>query len=96
MEVDEDGDEDDEEMDQEPSSEAGEPQTPKAKKTGKKKKKAKHRKSELNMEALTNEQAALAALESNQILHLRLRKKYYAEGLNFIRQMESAMCVLII
>lgn len=101
MDVDEDGegdeDEDeDEEMDQEPSSEAGEPQTPKPKKKGKASKKTKRtkpRRSELNMEAMTNEQAALAALESNQILHLRLRKKYYAEGLNFIRQVEGAMCV---
>lgn len=96
MDVDEDDNEDkDEEIDQEPSSEAGDPQTPKPKKKGKAsrkmKKKKKHRKSELNMEALTNEQAALAALESNQMLHLRLRKKYYAEGLNFIRQVEGAM-----
>ena len=69
------------------------PQTPKTPKTKKKFKKLKPRKSELNMEALTNEQAALAALESNQILHLRLRKRYYAEGLNFIRQVEGAMWV---
>lgn len=98
MDVDEDNEDDDEDedMDEEPSGEAGEPQTPKPKKKGKaprKTKKKKHRKSELNMEALTNEQAALAALESNQLLHLRLRKKYYAEGLNFIRQVESAMYV---
>ncbi|KAM6490435.1 hypothetical protein JOM56_014108 [Amanita muscaria] len=38
-----------------------------------------------------SQQAALAALESNQMLHLRLRKKYYAEALNFIRQIEAAM-----
>jgi condensin complex subunit 1 len=48
------------------------------------------RKSELDMAALTDEQAALAALESNQLLHLRLRKRYYAEALNFIRQVEEA------
>ncbi|KAH9953728.1 hypothetical protein BGW80DRAFT_1513676 [Lactifluus volemus] len=47
-------------------------------------------KSELAMAALTDEQAALAALESNQLLHLRLRKRYYAEALNFIRQVEEA------
>jgi condensin complex subunit 1 len=64
--------------------------TPKPKKA----KKVKPRKSELDMAALTNEQAALAALESNQILHLRLRKKYYAEGLNFIRQLEGAMNIV--
>ena len=48
------------------------------------------RKSELDMAALTDEQAALAALESNQVLHLRLRKRYYTEALNFIRQVEEA------
>jgi condensin complex subunit 1 len=57
-------------------------------------KKAKRKKSELDVAALTNEQAALAALESDQILHLRLRKKYYAEALNFIRQVEGAMEML--
>jgi condensin complex subunit 1 len=64
--------------------------TPKPKKLRKKK----PRKSELDMAALTNEQAALAALENNQILHLRLRKKYYAEALNFIRQLEGAMDIM--
>ncbi|EMD38787.1 hypothetical protein CERSUDRAFT_133306 [Gelatoporia subvermispora B] len=59
-----------------------------------KKSKKKSRKSELDMEALTNEQAALAALESNQLLHLRLRKRYYAEGLSFIRQIEEGMKVV--
>jgi condensin complex subunit 1 len=48
------------------------------------------RKPELDMAALTDEQAALAALESNQLLHLRLRKRYYSEALNFIRQVEEA------
>src|SRR5882762_247436 len=76
--------------DAEMDSESGDTPTKDKKK---KPKKLKPRKSELNMEALTNEQAALAALESNQILHLRLRKRYYAEGLNFIRQVEGAMWV---
>jgi len=49
---------------------------------------------ELDIAALTSEQAALAALESNQLLHLRLRKRYYAECLNFIRQVEGAMEIL--
>ncbi|THH31058.1 hypothetical protein EUX98_g3140 [Antrodiella citrinella] len=62
--------------------------------TPKKSKKKKDRISELDMQALTDEQVALAALESNQILHLRLRKKYYAEGLNFIRQLENGMRVV--
>ena len=94
MEVD--GEEEDADKDaemEERSSDGEEPRTPKAKMSKRKKKQLKPRKSELNMEALSNEQAALAALESNQILHLRLRKKYYTEGLNFIRQIEGAMCV---
>lgn len=63
-------------------------------KKARKSKKKRGRKSELDMQALTDEQVALAALESDQILHLRLRKKYYAEGLNFIRQMENGMKVV--
>lgn len=90
-------DEDEDEDEREPS-EAGEGEqteeadgdeegtTPKPKR-----KKNSGRKSELdNMAALTDEQAALAALESNQLLHLRLRKRYYSEALNFIRQVEEA------
>ena len=94
MEVDGEGEEDEDTEMEEPSSDGGEPRTPKAKKSKKEKtKQLKPRKSELNMEALSNEQAALAALESSQVLHLRLRKKYYAEALNFIRQIEGAMYV---
>jgi condensin complex subunit 1 len=52
------------------------------------------RKSELDMAALTDEQAALAALESNQLLHLRLRRRYYSEALNFIRQVEEAAQII--
>ena len=51
----------------------------------------KRRKSELDMAALTNEQAALAALDGNEMLALKLRKKYYSEGLNFIQQIENAI-----
>jgi condensin complex subunit 1 len=77
----------------------GNPCTPKKKKKSKKAKKeassrTQPRKSELDMAALSNEQAALAALEGNQILHLRLRKKYYVEALNFIRQIEGAMEII--
>ncbi|PFH48881.1 hypothetical protein AMATHDRAFT_64397 [Amanita thiersii Skay4041] len=60
----------------------------------KKASKLKPRKSQLDVAAVSNEQAALAALESNQLLHLRLRKKYYAEALSFIRQIEAAMEVI--
>jgi hypothetical protein len=42
---------------------------------------------------LTDEQAALVAPESNQLLHLHLGKRYYAEALNFMRMVEGAMCV---
>ncbi|KIL63463.1 hypothetical protein M378DRAFT_107274 [Amanita muscaria Koide BX008] len=63
----------------------------KKKKNNKKNGNLERRKSQLDVAALSNEQAALAALESNQMLHLRLRKKYYAEALNFIRQIEAAM-----
>ena len=74
--------------------------TPKAPKTPRtvqqsakkpKKKKRKPRKSQLDLSALTDEQVALAALQSSQILHLKLRKRYYAEALSFIRQIEGAM-----
>ena len=51
----------------------------------------KRRKSELNMAALTSEQAALAALDGNEMLSLKLRKKYYSEALNFIQQIENAI-----
>lgn len=54
-------------------------------------KSTKGRKSELNIEALTSEQAALAALDGNEMLSLKLRKKYYSEALNFIQQIENAI-----
>ena len=59
-----------------------------------KSKKKKARKSEIDMVALTNEQEALAALEGDKILHLRLRKKYCSEGLVFIRQVEEGMQIV--
>ena len=40
---------------------------------------------------LMDEQAALVAPESNQLLHLQLRKWYYAQVLNFMRIVEGAM-----
>ena len=63
--------------------------TPKSK--SKRDKTLKSRKSELNIEALTSEQAALAALDGNEMLSLKLRKKYYSEALNFIQQIENAI-----
>lgn len=57
----------------------------------KKKGKKKARGSTVNLAAMTSEQEALAALQSNEVLHLRLRKKYYSEALGFIKTIESAM-----
>lgn len=68
--------------------------TPKKSSSKKKRSKLAPRKSQLNVAALSNEQEALAALEGNEILHLRLRKKYYVEALNFIRQIEGAMEIM--
>jgi hypothetical protein len=42
---------------------------------------------------ITDEQAALAAAESNQLLHLQLGMRYYAEALDFMRMVEGAMYV---
>ncbi|KAJ7454842.1 non-SMC mitotic condensation complex subunit 1-domain-containing protein [Mycena latifolia] len=86
-------DEDDEEEEEEDPSamsvdaEGGEQQTPKKKK---KAPKLQPRKSQIAVD-MTDEQVVLETLETNQLLHLRLRKKYYAEGLNFIRQIEGTM-----
>lgn len=55
------------------------------------KKRKRTRKSQIDISALTNEQVALAALQSSKLLHLKLRKRYYAEALSFIRQMENGM-----
>ena len=41
---------------------------------------------------LTDEQAALAAPESNQLLHLQLRKRCYAEAVDIMRMVKGAMC----
>ena len=82
MDVDEHGDSDlDSIMDEE------EEQPRRKKQKGKKK----ARGSTVNLAAMTSEQEALAALESNEVLHLRLRKKYYSEALSFIKTIESAM-----
>ncbi|KAJ7914853.1 non-SMC mitotic condensation complex subunit 1-domain-containing protein [Mycena leptocephala] len=95
--VEEEGDADEEEEEEEDPSamsvdpEGGEEQTPKKKK--KKAPKLKPRKSQIAVD-MTSEQVALETLETNQLLHLRLRKKYYAEALNFIRQIEGTMEIM--
>ncbi|KAJ6612245.1 non-SMC mitotic condensation complex subunit 1-domain-containing protein [Mycena sp. CBHHK59/15] len=86
-------DDDDEEEDEEdPSSTSVDPDGEEQTQTQKKKKasKLKPRKSQIAVD-MTDEQVALETLETNQLLHLRLRKKYYAEALNFIRQIEGTM-----
>jgi condensin complex subunit 1 len=59
-----------------------------------KKKRKKRRKSELDLDALGDEQAAVAALESTELMKLRLTKKYCAEALNFVKQIDAAMSTL--
>lgn len=94
MDVDEDDDEDEEEKPAAPEGSDDVEMTDAdttLKRKRKSKKSKKGRKSEIDMAALTNEQVALAALEGNQLLSLKLRKKYYSEALNFIRQVEGAI-----
>jgi condensin complex subunit 1 len=97
MDVDEDEEDDaevdsimDEDESERSEADAGDEEGTPAPKQNSKDKNKNGRKSELDMAALTDEQAAVAALESNQLLHLRLRKRYYSEALNFIRQVEEA------
>jgi condensin complex subunit 1 len=88
MDVDDDALTEEQDTDEDVSMEDGDA-TPKQKSNGDRS--TKRRKSELNIEALTSEQAALAALDGNQMLSLKLRKKYYSEALNFIQQIENAV-----
>lgn len=55
------------------------------------KKKKKPRKSEqINLHAVSEEQVLVANMEGTQIVHLKLRKRYYAEALDFIRWLDNA------
>ncbi|KAI9068415.1 hypothetical protein FKP32DRAFT_1587688 [Trametes sanguinea] len=87
MEVDEEDepDEDDEDAHMSDGSERPNKRKPK------KKKKAKRRKSELDLAALTNEAAALGALNENQHLEAKLKKKFCLDALEFIRTVEEGM-----
>ncbi|KAI0684926.1 non-SMC mitotic condensation complex subunit 1-domain-containing protein [Cytidiella melzeri] len=67
---------------------------PQTKKVQQKDRAKKGRKSELNMEALQNEAVAVAALQGDQLQQMRLKRKYYAECLNFIRQVEGGMRII--
>ena len=64
--------------------------TPKKSKP-KKASKLKPRKSELDVTALSQEQAVLAKYSDQELTALRLRKRYYSDALTFIRQIEGAM-----
>lgn len=86
MDVDEEGDEADEDVKMDGGEEGENAGSPKRKGKGKRR-----RKSELNMEVLANEAAAVAALQGDQLQQVRLKRKYYAEGLSFIRQVEVGM-----
>ncbi|KAG2156915.1 non-SMC mitotic condensation complex subunit 1-domain-containing protein [Suillus bovinus] len=58
------------------------------------KKKRASRKSTVDVTAIVSEQEALAALETNEILAMNLRKKYCTEALDFIRTLEGGMVSL--
>ncbi|KAG1823708.1 non-SMC mitotic condensation complex subunit 1-domain-containing protein [Suillus subaureus] len=58
------------------------------------KKKKAARKSIVNVTAIVSEQEALAALETNEILAMGLRKKYCTEALDFVRTLEGGMVSL--
>lgn len=53
-------------------------------------KKKKPRKSEqVNLHAVSQQQVLVAEMEGTQLVHLRLKKRYYAEALDFIRWLEQ-------
>ena len=55
----------------------------------------KRRKSDvLDLSALTTEQQQTEMLQGQQAMHHKLRKRYVAEGLGFIKQIEAAMLVI--
>ncbi|KIM35665.1 hypothetical protein M413DRAFT_449620 [Hebeloma cylindrosporum] len=60
-------------------------------KKSKKASKLKPRKSQLNLEALTQEQAIVAAYDEHEITGMRFMKKYCLDALSFIQGIEAAM-----
>ncbi|KAF9457593.1 non-SMC mitotic condensation complex subunit 1-domain-containing protein [Collybia nuda] len=103
MDVDENEDEGEDKGDQGDDTEEDEPsmsvdgdgsQATPRKKSKKKRSKLGPRKSQINVAAVADEQTALAELDTNLILRLRLQKRYYAEALNFMRQIEGAMDIM--
>ncbi len=89
MEVD--GEEDEDEDEDEEDVEMGDGSDDEAPRPRRKKGKKKARKSELNLEALTNEAAALGAMNENQHMQVKLQKKYCLDALEFIRLVEEGM-----
>lgn len=61
------------------------------KKSKKSKNKGKPRQSQVDLAALSTEQAAVAALDHKEVILLTMQKKYCAEALDFIRQIRTAM-----
>lgn len=59
------------------------------------KQKLKPRKSQINIEAINEEQQALAEYDSKQLAALKVRKKYTKDAINFIHQVELAMDVVV-
>ena len=57
------------------------------------KKKARRRKSEINMEGL-NDAMVVQALQGEELNQLKLKKRYYADGLSFIRQIEAGLKIV--
>jgi len=91
MDIDKDagGDTEEDESDKMSVDEDEEGTTPKKK--IRKASKLKPRKSQLNVEALAQEQAILAKYNEQDITRMRLNKKYFSDALNFIDQIEGAM-----
>ncbi|KAG0695301.1 non-SMC mitotic condensation complex subunit 1-domain-containing protein [Suillus ampliporus] len=58
------------------------------------KKKRVGRKSKVDVTAIVSEQEALAALETNEIFTMGLRKKYCTDALNFVRTLEGGMSLI--
>jgi condensin complex subunit 1 len=59
------------------------------------KQKLQPRKSQINVDAITQEQEVLAHMEHNDLVKMKLRKKYCKEAINFIHQMEMAIEVIV-
>jgi condensin complex subunit 1 len=59
------------------------------------KQKLKPRKSQININAITEEQQTLAEYDEKQLAFLKIRKRYCKDAINFIHQVECAMDVVV-